>query len=231
MTPAPSPTPMPDPMPTPQPTALPAPTPLTLPTSTPAPALQPTPTPTPAPTPTATPQPTTVPTPTATPQSTVTPTLAPTPIPAPTPTPEPTPVPTPTPQPTATSTPVPTPTPTHPVPGGGVIIECIFYDGAVPRTEADEYVQIVNTGGTAVALEGWKLVDVSDGSPAFTFPACTIGSGERIRVYTNEVHSGWGGLSFGQGAFIWNNSEPDVAGLFNRQNQEVSTKSYPPGCE
>jgi hypothetical protein len=116
-------------------------------------------------------------------------------------------------------------------PGQGITIECIFFDGAVPRTEADEYVQIINAGNTAAALEGWKLVDVSDGAPTFDFPAYILGPGERIRVYTNQVHPEWGGFSFGHGTSIWNNLEPDVAGLFNQQNEEVSTKSYPPGCE
>jgi hypothetical protein len=209
------------------------PTPASSPTSTPQPTASPVPTPSPIPTPTATPKPTPIPTstpvPTATPQPTPTPTLAPTPTPTPTPLPAPTPVP--TPQPTATRTPVPTPVPVPSVSGAGVIIECIFFDGAVPRTEADEYVQIVNTGNAVVALSGWKLVDTSDGSPAFDFSAYTIGPGDRIRVYTNEVHPEWGGLSFGRSSSIWNNSESDVAGLFNQQNQEVSTKSYPPGCE
>ena len=50
------------------------------------------------------------------------------------------------------------------------MIECIFFDGLVPRSEADEYVQIANLSAGPISLEGWRLQDVSDGSPTFTFP-------------------------------------------------------------
>jgi len=111
-----------------------------------------------------------------------------------------------------------------------VVIECIFYDGQVPRTEADEYVQIANLGATSAVLGGWRLKDVSDGSPTFTFPPYSLAPGKSIRVYTNENHPEWGGFSFGYGRAIWDNQSPDVAALFNAQEKEVSSKSYPPGC-
>ena len=112
-----------------------------------------------------------------------------------------------------------------------VVIECVYYDGQVASTEDDEYVQIANVGDASVNLEGWRLKDVSDFSPIFPFPSHVLGPGETIRVYTNEDHPEWGGFSFeySRGA-IWNNSDPDVAALFNAQGQEVSRKSYPPGC-
>jgi len=111
-----------------------------------------------------------------------------------------------------------------------VVIECIFYDGQVPQTEADEYVQIANLGTTSVALGGWQLKDVSDGSPTFTFPSYSLAPGTRVRVYTNQLHTEWGGFSFGRGTAIWDNLNPDVAALFNALAAEVSRKSYPPGC-
>jgi hypothetical protein len=40
-----------------------------------------------------------------------------------------------------------------------VIIECIFFDGLVKTTEADEYVQVLNQGPGAVDLLGWRLID------------------------------------------------------------------------
>ena len=80
-------------------------------------------------------------------------------------------------------------------------------------------------------LDGWSLADISDGTPKFTFPAHVLGPGARVRVYTNEIHPEWGGFSFARASSIWNNSNPDIAGLFNRQGVQVSTKSYPPGCE
>ena len=114
---------------------------------------------------------------------------------------------------------------------GELVIECIFYDGLVARTESDEHVQLINLGTSPVDLKGWKLADVADGAPEFVFgESYQLGSGERVRVYTNQVHQEWGGFSFGAASSIWNNSNPDTAGLFNPGGVMVSEKSYPPGC-
>ena len=94
----------------------------------------------------------------------------------------------------------------------------------VPQSEADEYVQIANLGSAAVDLAGWRLADISDGTPEFTFPSHNLSPGGRVRIYTNEDHSEWGGFSFGRGTAIWSNSDPDTAGLFNGQGAQVSTK-------
>jgi FlaG/FlaF family flagellin (archaellin) len=107
-----------------------------------------------------------------------------------------------------------------------VKIARVFYDGLVPRTESDEYVEITNLGSESVDLKGWVLKDISEGYPSFTFPSYLLQSGKSIRVYTNEVHPEYGGFSFGRGSAIWNNSSPDTAALFNAQGQEVSRKSY-----
>ena len=200
------------------PTATIAPTPTTLPTAT---ATQ-------VPTPTATPPPTPTSTPTPTPTLTPTPEPMPTATQAPTFTPEPTA--TPTPRPTATRTPAPTPYPTN----TGLVIECIFYDGVVPRSEADEYVQIVNNGSETVNLEGWKLKDLGNRGPEFTFEGSyLIAVREEIRVYTDQIHPRWGGFSFNRKSAIWINdhNNPDTAGLFDPSGREVSRRSYPPGCD
>jgi len=108
----------------------------------------------------------------------------------------------------------------------GVQITYIFYDGLVPRAESDEYVEITNLGDQAQDLAHWMLMDISEGYPSFTFPAYILAPGETIRVYTNECHPEWGGFSFEYGRAIWNNSEPDVAVLYNNQGEEVSQRSY-----
>ena len=90
--------------------------------------------------------------------------------------------------------------------------------------------QIANLGGASVDLKGWRLVDISDRNPTFTFPSRTLEPGARVRVYTNENHPEWGGFSFGYGRAVWNNTTPDVAALFDSQAKEISRKSYPPGC-
>jgi len=116
--------------------------------------------------------------------------------------------------------------------GGNVVIECIFFDGEVPRSEADEYVQLINKGTTPAALDGWSLVDLTDRGQQFTFgEASTIEPGARVRVYTNQVHPEWGGFSFGYGRSIWHNTNADTAGLIDPEGNVVSRMSYPPGCQ
>ena len=102
----------------------------------------------------------------------------------------------------------------------------IFYDGLVFRTESDEYVEITNLGDQPQDLADWELKDISEGYPSFTFPSYILAPSESIRVYTNEYHPEWGGFSFEYGRAIWNNSEPDVVVLYDKQGKEVSRKSY-----
>ena len=127
------------------------------------------------------------------------------------------------------ATPTATPAPTSS--GVSVVIRCVFFDGVVPRLEPDEYVEIANDGDAPEDLDGWRLTDVSDGRPSFIFPAWSLGPGDSVRVYTNEVHSEWGGFSFGSGSAVWSNSSPDTAGLYDASGSLVSTVTYPPGCE
>ena len=128
-------------------------------------------------------------------------------------------------------TPKETPT-TTPVPGQpDVRIACVFFDGVVSRQEPDEYVEIANLGDRLQDLDGWSLMDISDGSPVFQFPPWVLEPGDTIRVYTNQVNPQWGGFSFGRGSAIWSNTQPDTAGLYDKAAGLVSTASYPPGCE
>ena len=183
--------------------------------------------PTIAPTATAGPTATIAPGPTASATYAPTPTAKPSPTPTPSPQPTSTPEPTATPRPTVAATPTPTPYPTN----TGLMIECILYDGVVPRSEADEYVQIVNSGPAALELKGWKLKDLGSRGPEFIFESSySIRSGQQIRVYTNQVHDRWGGFSFKRGSAIWSNENSDTAGLFDPSGRLVSQKSYPPGC-
>ena len=106
----------------------------------------------------------------------------------------------------------------------------IFFDGLVPISEADEYVEITNYGSAAQALTGWVLIDDDDGFPSFTFPNFVLGAGQTIRMYTNQVYEEWGGFSFGSALPIWNNQAPDVAALYDGDGVLVSSATYPPGC-
>lgn len=124
------------------------------------------------------------------------------------------------------------PTPTATPRPKGMIIECLFFDGAVIGSEADEFVQLLNNTGAAVDLQGWRVQDISEGKPEFTFTVSFIlEPGRRIRIYTNQQHPEWGGFSFAEDSPVWNNQRPDVAGLFNPAGHLISARTYPPGCE
>ena len=111
------------------------------------------------------------------------------------------------------------------------MIECIFFDGEVPRSEADEYVQLFNPGAGPVELLGWRLADMGDSRQEFEFESSyTLREGQRVRVYTNQIHPEWGSFSFGIGRSIWHNTDPDTAGLFDPSGELVSRRTYPPGC-
>ncbi len=116
--------------------------------------------------------------------------------------------------------------PSPPIKVENVQITYIFYDGLVPDVESDEYVEITNLGDQPQELAGCVLRDISDGYPSFTFPSYILAPGKSIRVYTNEDHPEWGGFSFEYSQPIWNNSEPDVAVLYDNQGKEVSRKNY-----
>ncbi len=116
--------------------------------------------------------------------------------------------------------------PSSPIIVEDVQITYIFYDGLVPYVESDEYVEITNLDDEPQDLTGCVLMDTSEGYPSFIFPSYILAPGKSIRVYTNEYHSEWGGFSFEYSQPIWNNSEPDVAVLYNNQDEEVSRKSY-----
>ena len=99
--------------------------------------------------------------------------------------------------------------------------------GLVKTTEADEYVEVLNQGTGAVNLEGWQLIDQSDGTPQFVFPVYSLQPQSSVRVYTNEVHPESGGFSFQRETSIWNNSRPDTTVLINPSGETVSTNGYP----
>ncbi len=98
----------------------------------------------------------------------------------------------------------------------------VFYDG-VKTNEPDEYVEIVNDGTNPTRLDDWKLHDAQNNT--FRWDSYTIQPGQTIRVYTNEVHSQWGGFSFGSGRAIWSN-KGDIAQLQDADGNIVSTFRY-----
>jgi len=129
------------------------------------------------------------------------------------------------PSPTVTLAPAPTATSAPALAGEcGVVICDLFYDGAVPRVESDEYCEIRNDGPSAVNLVGWRL---NAGAPEqdFVFPDYVLEPGRCCRVYTNEVHRETGGLSFGSGQALWHNKS-DCGYLYDAAGNLVSEWCY-----
>jgi len=141
------------------------------------------------------------------------------------PSPSPGPKPTPAPKATATPTSTPTPTATALPAGSDIQIHRIYYKGR-GFEESNEYVSIKNYGDEDLNIEGWVLQDITDGEPIFRFPFHVLSRGELVRVYTNEVHLGYGGFSFYSREPVWNNTHPDTAALYNRKGELVSTFTY-----
>jgi hypothetical protein len=99
-------------------------------------------------------------------------------------------------------------------------------DGAINPNEPDEYVEITNQGTVAQDLTGWRLDSERGAAPGqvFGFPAgFVMQPGQVCRVYTDEVHPGWRGLSLGYGrSGVWSNSGPDAAVLIDGDEAMVS---------
>ena len=113
-----------------------------------------------------------------------------------------------TPQPTVTGA---TPVPTVPgVPGTGIDIVDIVFNGDINPEEPDEYVLLRNVSDKAQDLSGWKLISLNPSglnNPEFSFPAgALMAADQSCRVYTNEVHPEHCGFNWGSLQAIWRNA-------------------------
>ncbi|MEC4015381.1 lamin tail domain-containing protein [Streptomyces sp. H27-D2] len=106
-----------------------------------------------------------------------------------------------------------------------VAITNVRYKGEVKRTQADEYVEIVNRGTAPADISGWVL-GADDPGQDFTFPPGTVlQPGQRIRIYTNEDHPQWGGFKYGSARPLWND-KGDAAKLRDTGGKLVSEYRY-----
>ncbi|GIG66859.1 hypothetical protein Pen01_31540 [Phytomonospora endophytica] len=106
-----------------------------------------------------------------------------------------------------------------------IVLTTVRNKGEVKYTQADEYVEIVNRGTVAGNISGWVL-GADDAGQDFTFPPGTVlQPGQRIRVYTNQIHPQWGGFSYGINRPIWND-KGDRAVLRDTDKNSVSEYGY-----
>lgn len=108
---------------------------------------------------------------------------------------------------------------------GNPQIVFIFYDGAQPYYEGDEFAQIKNIGGRAINIGNWRL-NAGDPGQNYYFPDFVMQPNQECRVYTNEYHPEWCGFNYGSIGALWNNSG-DCGYLYNAGGGLVSTYCYP----
>ncbi|HEY9847864.1 MAG TPA: LamG-like jellyroll fold domain-containing protein [Leptolyngbyaceae cyanobacterium] len=115
---------------------------------------------------------------------------------------------------------------TETTPTPQVEITHIFYKGVVKKTQSDEYVEITNQESKPADISGWQIASGIGRNKFFTFPAgTTLAAGQKIRVYTNEVHPETGGFSCGSKLSLWKDSG-DEARLLDAKGNLVSGLAY-----
>ncbi|GAA0380672.1 hypothetical protein Acor_02270 [Acrocarpospora corrugata] len=106
-----------------------------------------------------------------------------------------------------------------------VHITTVRHKGEVKYTQADEFVEIINRGTVAANISGWTL-GADDVGQDFVFPPGTVlQPGQKIRIYTNEVHPEWGGYTYNSRRPIWND-KGDAAKLRDPGGAVVSEFGY-----
>lgn len=114
----------------------------------------------------------------------------------------------------APPTALPLPTATLPTAAGQLVITNV--------NKREEFVDIQNTGGTEVVLDGWTLR--SEKGPQDCRLNGVLGPGQSLRIWAMSEDAGQGGFNCNMGSEIWNNSEPDAAVLINPEGAEVSRR-------
>ncbi len=87
-----------------------------------------------------------------------------------------------------------------------------------------EWVEIKNTGSTAVNLKGFVLEDESQHK--FIFPDFVLNPGKTVRVYSGSGTSTSESLYWGSKSAIWNN-DGDTACLYDSNGKLIDTYKYP----
>ncbi|MET8612074.1 MULTISPECIES: lamin tail domain-containing protein [Streptomyces] len=111
---------------------------------------------------------------------------------------------------------------------GGVRIHHVWFDspGSDNRSNTSlnaEWVQIKNTGGSAVSLKGWVLKDASNHK--YVFPNVKIGAGKYMKIHTGGGKDTTTDKYQGRRAYVWNNDK-DTATLTRASGAKVSSCSW-----
>ncbi|MEU3826272.1 lamin tail domain-containing protein [Streptomyces sp. SID161] len=111
---------------------------------------------------------------------------------------------------------------------GGVKIHHVWFDspGSDNRSTKSlngEWVQLRNTGRSAVSLKGWVLKDASN--HRYVFPDVRIGAGKYLKVHTGSGSDTASDKYQDRRAYVWNNDR-DTATLTRASGTKVSSCSW-----
>ncbi|MEU6069977.1 lamin tail domain-containing protein [Streptomyces sp. NPDC047082] len=111
---------------------------------------------------------------------------------------------------------------------GGVIIHHVWFDSPGSDTGSNtslngEWVQIKNTGGSAISLKGWILKDASNHK--YVFPNVKIGAGKYMKIHTGKGTDTASNKYQGRRAYVWNNTS-DTATLTKASGTKVDSCSW-----
>ncbi|REE60827.1 lamin tail-like protein [Streptomyces sp. 3212.3] len=85
-----------------------------------------------------------------------------------------------------------------------------------------EYVELKNTGRSAIELRGYRVKDAS--GHWYTFPSYKIGAGKTVKVHTGKGTKSGGHVYQGRGWYVWNNDK-DTATLY-KGSSRIDSCSY-----
>ncbi|MFF4042125.1 lamin tail domain-containing protein [Streptomyces sp. NPDC001816] len=111
---------------------------------------------------------------------------------------------------------------------GGVHIHHVWFDSPGPDNRSNtslnaEWVQIKNSGSSAVSLKGWILKDASNHK--YVFPNVKIGAGKYMKIHTGSGSDTASNKYQGRRAYVWNNDK-DTATLTKASGTKVDSCSW-----
>ncbi|GGT46017.1 hypothetical protein GCM10010254_75820 [Streptomyces chromofuscus] len=109
-----------------------------------------------------------------------------------------------------------------------MVIRHVWFDSPGSDTGADsslngEWVEIKNTGGSAISLRGWVLKDKANHT--YVFPNVKIGAGKTLKVRTGVGSDTASNKYQDRGWYVWNNTS-DTATLTKANGTRVDSCSW-----
>ena len=110
---------------------------------------------------------------------------------------------------------------------GTVIIRTVNYAGTIDLNEADEFVELANTGTVNAQMQGWTIRRRTTATFQ-VMPSLTLLAGQICRIYTNSPTNfgDCGAVSFYSQSALWRNDR-DTLELLDSSFRLVTVYTYP----